>query len=375
LSLLLLAALAAATAIAVGIPIINWDSFAMWGLKAKVLFQHPLTPRPGYFTDHALSFSHLDYPLLLPMLLAGAYGTIGHVDEHLGKIILPMLLAGQMLIGYCGARLWLGRLGALVVTVLLICAPMGMESCSIFTADMPLATFRLGSIVYLVRWIGNRRRCDLIVCSLSTVFAALTKNEGLALAAVNALMLMAFLASLLISNRNQRRQAFIDAAVFSSILLVGIGTWLAWRAGLPHTDENYPSLFSWSTFAGNANRFGIVLPSVARGMTQVSLWGALWIAVPILAASGYRAFARRQTMVLWAILILHLALYTLVYLIAPWNDVHLLLRDSLHRLLLHVAPTAAFLIAAHTATAMECPRKSAPQASLPVEEHILSGSS
>jgi hypothetical protein len=37
-----------------------------------------------------------------------------------------------------------------------------------------------------------------------------------------------------------------------------------------------------------------------------------------------------------------------MYVITPW-DVMALMRDSLHRLLIHVAPTAALLVAAHWA--------------------------
>ena len=58
---------------ALGFPFYEWDSFAIWGLKAKVVAHESLAaPRPAYFHDLTLSYSHPDYPLLTPFLLAGA---------------------------------------------------------------------------------------------------------------------------------------------------------------------------------------------------------------------------------------------------------------------------------------------------------------
>ena len=70
---------AALTLLALGVVLINavstplqeWDAFAIWGLKAKVLFHAALRPIPLYFHDLSLSYSHLDYPLLVPFLVPG----------------------------------------------------------------------------------------------------------------------------------------------------------------------------------------------------------------------------------------------------------------------------------------------------------------
>src|SRR4051812_25482565 len=46
------------------LPAFEIDAIAIWGLKAKVIYFQPLHPRPEYFSDLSLSFTHLDYPLL-----------------------------------------------------------------------------------------------------------------------------------------------------------------------------------------------------------------------------------------------------------------------------------------------------------------------
>ena len=44
----------------------EWDAFAIWGLKAKVLANASLRSSPRYFHDLSLSYSHLGYPLSVP---------------------------------------------------------------------------------------------------------------------------------------------------------------------------------------------------------------------------------------------------------------------------------------------------------------------
>ena len=64
-------------AVALSSPLVEWDAFAIWGFKAKVLVHEALRPAPAYFHDLTLSYSHLDYPLMVPFLTAGAYAAMG----------------------------------------------------------------------------------------------------------------------------------------------------------------------------------------------------------------------------------------------------------------------------------------------------------
>src|SRR5205823_1774846 len=47
---------------ALRIAVIEWDTFAIWGLKAKVLAADSLRTNPEYFHDATFDFSHRDYP-------------------------------------------------------------------------------------------------------------------------------------------------------------------------------------------------------------------------------------------------------------------------------------------------------------------------
>jgi len=69
LVLLLVAANAVVAVNAFASGLTAWDAFAMWGLKARVLYHEPVLDA-AYFRQLPLAYSQLDYPLLLPFLYA-----------------------------------------------------------------------------------------------------------------------------------------------------------------------------------------------------------------------------------------------------------------------------------------------------------------
>lgn len=336
---------------AVGFRIFEWDAFSIWGLKAKVLFESSLNPRPDYFTDVRFSFSHLDYPLLLPVLLTGGFAMLGETDDTTGKIVLPFLITAQICLAYTGARLWLGRLASLLITMLLVCIPLHLARAGIGTADGPLAGFWLGSLVYLMRWMRTSDAPDLLIMGLFVLFTATTKSEGLPLA---------MLGTLIVIGISARNRSWRPAIGFMAIAWTGIGIWLAWKAGIPRTDENYFGRLRPGIILENLARLGTIIPMIAKSLVRVDRWGGLWILLPLLAVLGWRAFSERRTLWLWTIFLAHLMLYTLAYIITPWDNLKALIDASLERLLLHIAPTAMLLVAAHWA---ECtPPRSGAQA-------------
>ena len=99
---MILAGLTMIAVIALSSPLAEWDAFAIWGFKAKVLTHEALRPTPAYFHDLTLSYSHLDYPLMVPFLTAGAYAAMGTVDDQTGKMVsvfLDVLLVPMVYLG------------------------------------------------------------------------------------------------------------------------------------------------------------------------------------------------------------------------------------------------------------------------------------
>lgn len=154
------------TMIALRFDLFEGDSVVIWGFKAKVLFLSPLSPKPVVFTDPQFSYTHQDYPLLVPMLSAAAYTIVGQVNEPAGKVVLPLLMASQAMLGFAAIRRWLSVFRALLATALLTCLPFAVFFAGTGNPDAVLETFYLGALVYFVRWIEDFR--SAICCSVQS---------------------------------------------------------------------------------------------------------------------------------------------------------------------------------------------------------------
>jgi hypothetical protein len=339
--LVVAAALAYVLVISLGYPLMEWDSIVIWAFKSRVLYYSALTPRPWYFTDVRYNYSHLDYPLLMPMMLTAAFAMMHQFNEYLARLLFAVLFSGQLLLIYTGARLFLPRMQAMMITVLTACCGMFIDQTVMATPEIILTAFIAGTTVYAIRWIDQRQTPDAIFAALFAVFAGLTKNEGLPLALITAGVMALFT----LSAPPQRRR-WKDLAVFCGIVGVGLGIWIVWRAGLPHTDENYPGQLRWSILSNNAGRVPLIVASGLKKMLAVSFWGGLWLLLPVMAGLGYRAWRNPRALALWCLLLAQLGVYVLVYTITPW-DLAELIRVSMDRLLMHAVPLAGLIIAAH----------------------------
>ena len=173
-------------------PLVEWDAFAIWGFKAKVLTHEALRPTPAYFHDLTLSYSHLDYPLMVPFLTAGAYAAMGTVDDQTGKLVSVFLDVLIVPMVYLGLRWKLRRLPAACLSAILAMLPVMFRYGGVGCADLPLAMFYAGSILYVARWIDRQQGPDLILAILFSAFAAFTKNEGMVLALMNGAVILGF---------------------------------------------------------------------------------------------------------------------------------------------------------------------------------------
>ncbi len=213
-------------------PVIEWDAFAIWQLKAEVLAHLPLRPRPGYFSDVNLSYSHLRYPLLVPMMSAGMHAMSGRMDD-LSKSISLLLYPGMLLVVFASVRRINGISAGLTAVALLACLQPMLRYGGAGTAEMALTAFYACSLLCILRWRESGRWGDLALCAVFSAWMTWSKNEGLVLAAMNAVVL----AGIKISG--SRRRAVTGAVAF--VLIVGAIylPWVVYSWGLPRTDEDY----------------------------------------------------------------------------------------------------------------------------------------
>jgi hypothetical protein len=231
-----------------------------------------------------------------------------------------------------------------MLAIMLVGAPFAITYAASGSADAALTAFYLGAVVYLVRWVMHRQRTDMILAALFSGFVASTKTEGLPLAVIH----MAVVLAVVVPSRQVRD--WKDFGTFAAIVIAFTGFWIVWRIGIPHTHDDYASRLGPAIIAAGVRRIGTILAGWKDVFLAVHSFGWLWIALPIMAAIGFRAFASRESLVLWALLVLHLSLYMLAYMITDW-DLKELISATLQRLILHVTPIAMMLLAVHWSAA------------------------
>jgi hypothetical protein len=328
--------------VALSTPLSDWDAFAIWGFKAKVLIHEALRPTPAYFHDLTLSYSHLDYPLMLPFLTAGAYAAMGTIDDQTGKIVSAFLDILVVPMVYLGLRWKLQRLPAACLAAIPALLPVMFRYAGAGSADVPLAMFYAGSILYVVRWIDQQQGKDLILAILFSTFAAFTKNEGLVLALANGAVMLGF------GLWHGPRRAWMGALAFFAGLLALDAAWLIWNRGLPRTFEDYGSKLLSPLLLSNLPRLKQIIPTMMLQTVEFHIWGLMWLMAGVMAWLGWRAFARRYVLALWLLLGLHLLSYVLAYMVTPW-DFNVLVPMTMYRLLLHTVPAVILLAGWHWA--------------------------
>ena len=339
-------------------PPVDWDAFAIWDLKAKVLALQPLHPAPPYFHDLTFSYSHLDYPLLVPFLTAGAYAAMGAIDDQSGKLVSVFLDSLLPLILYSGLRWKLGRLPSAFLSIVPLLLPVMFRLAGGGCADLPLTLFYAGSILFIARWLELQKAEDLVLAILFSSFATFTKNEGLILAMLNGGVMACF------SLKRGRRRIRLGTLAFFAGWFAVSAAWLIWNRHLPRTHEDYGSKLLSPLIFTRLARLEQVLPTMLFRITDARTWGLLWLLVAGTAALGWRAFARPAVLALWILLALHLAVYALVYCVTPW-DLDELIAVSLDRLLWHTLPAVIFLAGWHWAEIESGARSAKPLAIAP----------
>ncbi|HLH00701.1 MAG TPA: hypothetical protein VKX49_30625 [Bryobacteraceae bacterium] len=155
----------------------EWDAWAIWNLRARFLYRSGELWKNAFSAQ--LSWSHPDYPLLLPGLVALCW-TLSS-ESTLVPIAIAFLFtfatAGLLISALAVLR---GRAQALIAGALLLATVEFVEVGAMQYADVPLSFYILATIVLLClqdRYPDNARFS--ILAGLTAGFAAWTKNEGL----------------------------------------------------------------------------------------------------------------------------------------------------------------------------------------------------
>jgi hypothetical protein len=315
-------------------PMWAWDAVATWGCKAKI-----------FYTSRGLDLSCIDahnyYPNLIPLLLSYFYFCLGQVNDALAKAVFPLWGALLLTLLYSLAkRLGLSRRQALgLAAFLALNGTVFIVHLYIAYADLPLALYTLGGAGLLYLWLtdaGPRGSLTLAACCLAGM--AWCKYEGPPLAA--SLILAAVLTLLWL-----RPERWLRRLTYLSIPLAGlIVGYLPWRLfavqrrieiGSDHIQSFYPHQMTNAVF------------HLFRGLIEPFYFGFLWPALALALIIAGKRLWRSPRLFLVLFLGGNLLAIILAYAVAPTSAAEFpaYVRATLDRLLLHITPVAALLLA------------------------------
>jgi len=315
-------------------PMWAWDAVATWGCKARIFYA-------SRGLDLTCIEAHNYYPNFVPLLLSYLYFTLGQVNDSLATAIFP--LWGALLLGLLyslAVRLGLSRRWALgLAAFLALNGTVFIVHLYIAYADLPLACFTLGGAGLLYLWLADaapRGSLTLTACCLAGM--AWCKYEGPPLAATLILAAALTLAWL-------RPHRWLRRLVYLSVPLAGlVAGYLPWRLfalrqqleiGADHIQGFYPHQMAKAIYY------------LFAGLLSPYYFGFLWPALALALILAGRRLWRSPMLFLALFVGGNLAAIILAYAVAPTAAAEFpsYVRATLDRLLLHLTPVAALLLA------------------------------
>lgn len=273
----------------------EWDAFAIWNMRAKFLFwsDDPLTA----FTVRDLP--HLDYPPLLPALVALGWKAAGTTTP-----LIPIALHGVVFLALlsCFRPAW---------AVLLVGA-VTLTYATYQYADLPLA---LTLALAVAAYNGNRPATVAVALGIG----ALVKNEGL-------MILAAFFVVWSLLEWRIPWRGVLTAAPFVVAVMV-------FKAITPANDLMGSSGILVRLF--DFDRYAYIVPKMLEGLLTFGSGAGLvlLVALALTRARVHLSVPLAVVGVVWLG-------YLLIYGLTP-NDLEWHISTSYDRLLLHLFPALA----------------------------------
>lgn len=164
---------------------LNWDGWAIWSLRARVLLEHGGIPAELYSKPGPLDFAHPEYPLAVPLVDWWLFRHAARPEPALASFAGSLWFAGAVALLWSALRGRIAPLAAALATLgLALFRPLSRYAVG-GTADVVMAFALLGAAVELVDAAGDpEKRASWARAAVFLSLAAMAKNEGTAAAVV-----------------------------------------------------------------------------------------------------------------------------------------------------------------------------------------------
>ena len=312
----------------------EWDAYAIWNLRARLLVREP-----GDLSTFAIG-AHPDYPLLLPGLVAAGWTLTGDGAAWVSGAIAWLFAA--IAAGGIAAVVRPRRGSSMAILAALAYVAMPWSSVPWRYADVPISAF----LVLAVGWLASayeqpsRARSAVALAGLCASLAAWTKNEGAVHVAALGLVLL-----LRPPTGVPRRRAM---ACFFGAALPLLAVLVAFKVGLaPESEyvaESTPTI--WFSRLGDGSRYVTIARHVWEELTRRSHWNFLLPTAILLV--GFLPRRRSADIPVARSVGLVALAYAGIYLVSP-HPLDWQLTWSLDRLLLQLCPALLVALALRVA--------------------------
>jgi len=316
----------------------DWDAWAIWNLRARALFR----ARPDWSLAFAKHAVHLDYPLLLPGVIARLWIYRGEADAWIPAAVAASYAAALTLLLFGAVAELRGRTAGFVASLCLLGTPVFLRDAPRQYADTPLAFYFLAALTLIALWdrYPERGNSPLVWAGVAAGFAAWTKNEGILV-----------VLCLVVANSAVRLAKRTSPATLRPLLLFALGL-LPAAVALAYFKTVWAStndlvrqpLTDMIPRAIQPLRYGLVLREIGRD--SVHSIGALLVGMVVYAVLlGLTADRSARRVGLYPLLTVTLvaAGYGAVYILMTGSVVRYM-QLSIDRLVLQLWPSVLFVV-------------------------------
>jgi Dolichyl-phosphate-mannose-protein mannosyltransferase len=289
-------------------PIVEYDSWAMWGMKARAIATIGSAHPDVFATPEAYGRLHIEYPLLLPALHALPLQTAGEFSSNI--VILSCLALG--LAGLLGLwALFRDRVRPVILLpaiAAIAAAPAFFVELGAGYADVPLAVFVAAGVAAAARWLVDRDTSWLALATLFFSAGVLTKNEGLLFAAA------AYVSLLVVASGRRRAVAF--AALVCALAFA------PWRIFMEIHDLGSPAYdlsrsFDLPWVAGRLDRAPVAADALLHEARNPNQFGMLLVLGVAASALAFLFAPRSLALFAAGFALLSFAGLTWIYVLTP----------------------------------------------------------
>ena len=305
---------------------LTWDGWAIWALKARVLFNEDTLPPDMFAKPGPYEFAHPEYPLALPLLQWWMFRHAGVASSAVASFAGALWLIGLAVLAWSFLRRRVPALVAAAATLALVLFRPITEGATGGTADIVMSVAVLGVVIEITDGGNDVRRGTRAAWFLT--LAALGKNEGLAVAVLAAALV------LLIS-----RQGSARVALFVPVL-IGSGWYLFARSLQLDVEQigGMPPVAEWPWRA-------LLVAKAFASLAIYRSWPPV-AALALIAACAARGRPRDPALAFgWRLVTAYLVVLAGVYF-STSQDLEWLMRTSLDRVVSHIVPAVAVLAVA-----------------------------